>query len=164
MAKVFLEANDLFTFTNSADVFGASGSSVETVAVTEAANITVDANVERLDFNQNLSSYTFQLTGNQLAVNLGGQAVGTFALDSDNITIAFADGSASAALTGLGQGTLGGIALPTSDATISGTSLNAADPSSNASSVSNQAATFTLANENQQDEFVGVYMANDLLF
>lgn len=157
MAKVFLESGDTFTLSNSAEVFGASGTGTETIAVTGAANVTVDANVERIDFSGNLSDYTFELVGNQLTVKLGGTTAGVFALDSDTIKMAFADGSADATLTGLGAGTLGGVAFPTSDAAMTGITQDPADTSSNASAggsgSTDAGQTFTLTSGN--DPIIG---------
>ncbi|MGV6809876.1 MAG: beta strand repeat-containing protein [bacterium] len=157
MAKVFLETGDTFTLSNSADVFGASGTGTETIAVTGAANVTVDANVERIDFSGNLADYTFELVGNQLTVKLGGAAAGVFTLDSDTIKMAFADGSADATLTGLGAGTLGGVAFPTSDAAMTGVTQDAADTSSNknegGSGSTDAGQSFTLSSGN--DAIIG---------
>ena len=148
MAKLFLDPNvTCIAVSGNVTVIGATTGTGETVEV--GAGVTVDANVETIDFSGNLADYTFELVGNQLAVSLNGVVAATLSLTGEEATLRFADGSAPVKLSGLDAGTLGGVALPgsgtttTTDAPIAGVALDATDPSGNAGT-GGGAATYSL--------------------
>lgn len=125
--NVFLGSNDAFTVSNSnVKVTGASGTGTE--AVTIGAGLTgtqLDANVERVNFSGNLSSYTFKSTaGTGVEVrDASSNLILTIPSINTVTKLAFSDGSADMVQTGSSTFTLGG-------QTVSGTATTAITSSS----------------------------------
>lgn len=112
MAKIFLEANEIFPVSSNATIIGAPGGS-EGILISGTPNVMFDANVENVDFPGNIADYTYQITGTQIVIMSGSNVVATFPSLNQAATLRFADGSAQLELTGLDAATLGGTALPT---------------------------------------------------
>ena len=111
-AKVFLDANDNFTVsTSGTTVYGNSGTEVVTIA-SGVTNVTLDQNVEQINFPGASSSYTFKQTGNIINVyDLTGTTLIVKAPvqgDSDGTVLSFSDWTASALMASGGVMTLGG--------------------------------------------------------
>ena len=105
-AKVYLGVeDDIFTVSNSGTtVYGSTGKDTVTIASGVTA-VTLDQNIEQINFVDQSSSYTFKQTGNLINVyNLSGTLVVKAPVqgDSDGTVLSFSNGtaSASAKLTG----------------------------------------------------------------
>ncbi|MES2262013.1 MAG: hypothetical protein V4724_26125 [Pseudomonadota bacterium] len=116
MAKVYLDASETFTVASSAVVVGNTGSEKLLIA-NNAAVVTVDQAIERVDLAGNASAYTFQLVGNHVQVRSGTTIVADVTVQSGQI-LAFADGSAVLNQTSLTNVTLGGTAISTTAAAV----------------------------------------------
>lgn len=115
MPKIFLDPNDTkFKLSNPASVYGGSGAE-SLIIETGTTGVTVDGNVERVDFAGAVSDFTFVRATNKVEVYKGGQLVGTIAMqgDADGSQLVFSDGSVQLQFTA-GVMTLGGTAVPTS--------------------------------------------------
>jgi hypothetical protein len=103
--------NDKFTIVNSgASVYGGPG--YDTVTISDGiSGVTIDQNVERINFSGTASSYAFKQTGNKINIynSSGATLIATAPVqgDSDGTVLGFSDGTASALLSG-GVMTLGG--------------------------------------------------------
>jgi hypothetical protein len=108
-ARVFLTDNSTFTLSEAAEVFGRSGGS-EKIRITEdASDVTVDGNVEQIEFPTVFSSTTFQVVDGQLEISAGGTPLTTFTggLNQD-VTLQFANGEGTLSQTGATSFTLTG--------------------------------------------------------
>lgn len=112
MAKVFLGENESYSIINNSEVFGNIGSEELFIS---GSNVKVMSTVERIDFPNNLDTYSFGITGNVLTVKSGAATIATIVIPdtANGQTLAFADGSAQLIITGLNQATLGGVAIGT---------------------------------------------------
>ncbi|MBF0204535.1 MAG: Ig-like domain-containing protein [Desulfamplus sp.] len=111
MAKIFLNANTVFTVSDNATVIGSNGS--ERLLISGTPDIDLDANVEAVDFSGYVSDYTFQVIGTEIQIMSGSNHVATFAGLNNPAILRFWNGSAVLTLTGVGVASLGGTALPT---------------------------------------------------
>ncbi len=170
MAKVFLDANDEFVISGPATIYGSTG--IEKLQIANGATgVVLDSAVERIELAGASTAYNYKIEGTQITVYSGTTEVASFA-GGNNPILAFSDGSAAVAMTGLGTATLGGVAIPTAAAPITPT-VDAADPSTapgvagtfsltaDAASVNEGAtATFTVAhgqpNQTYNYELTGV--------
>ena len=112
MARVYLDASDVFTVSNSSvSVYGATGTEVVTMS-SSASGVVFDQNIERIIFANPRSSYTFQQAGNQLLVYSGATLLSRTPLqdDSDGTQFTFADGTVDGKISSSGM-TLGGVSL-----------------------------------------------------
>jgi hypothetical protein len=128
MAKIILETNNTFSIgANASDstVYGAAGT--EKVILAAGSYASIDQNVERTELSGASSSYTYTIAGNKIIVSSGSKPVATIIGGNGNKTIAFSDGSATLALTGLNKATLGGKTISTTASSLSGINLTAAD-------------------------------------
>jgi len=122
-AKVFLDAGgDSFTVSsNGTTLYGGAGNDTVTIAA-GVTGVTLDQNVDRINFSLASSSYTFKQTGNKINVynSTGITLLATLPVqgDTDGTVFSFSDGTKSALLTG-GVMTLGG-------ATVSSTTVSTA--------------------------------------
>lgn len=107
---LYLGSGETVSLYTDATVAGSFG--LETLLVYGAPEVTLDANIERVELAETLDSYTFQVSGTTISVLLQGAEVLRFTGLNQETTLAFADGAADLALTGVGQATLGGVALP----------------------------------------------------
>jgi hypothetical protein len=128
---VFLGASDIFTVSDSnATLFGsASGGTAKLTA--GVSGVKTDANFTRIELSGNLTDYKLVgLAGTGLQIqNASGTVVDTIASLNNDITLAFANGSALLRQTGGSAFSLGGLSISTATpATVSAT-LNAADTS-----------------------------------
>jgi hypothetical protein len=147
MAKVILNANETFTVSSAAQVFGADGP--ETLRILGAPNVEVDQNVDRVELAGNVSDYTFKTLGNEVVIFSGAATVASIAVQddangtNDGTVVVFADGAASLKINALNTINLGGAAIPV------GAPASAVVPSVfNASDKSNiPAPTFTLTSD-----------------
>lgn len=111
MARLFLDAGESAQVPQGYDVFGSSGS--ETVSFTDNfTGGTIDANVEVVEFTGDLSDYTFRAAGSGFEVLFNGEVMLTIASMNQDMSVKFADGSATASMTGVGAFTLGGVEVP----------------------------------------------------
>jgi len=131
MAKLFLETGDATTVSSPVSVFGGTGA--ETLKVASGAIVTVDPNVDRIEFGGNSADYKFEVEGTKVKIYSGATLVATTGVqgDTNGTVLAFADGSGSLLLTGLDAATFGGKALVTTDggAVVSSPTLNTSDKS-----------------------------------
>lgn len=141
MAKVFLDAGDTFLISGPASIYGSTGSEKLQIA-SGATGVVVDSTVERIELAGASSAYTYKIEGNIITVYSGATAVTSFN-GGNNPTVAFSNGSAAVAMTGLGVATLGGAALPTTAAAVAVT-VNAADPGTVPGTTPAVGQTFTL--------------------
>jgi hypothetical protein len=121
MAKIILETNNTFSIgANASDstVYGAAGT--EKVILAAGSYASIDQNVERTELSGASSSYTYTIAGNKIIVSSGSKPVATIIGGNGNKTIAFSDGSATLALTGLNKATLGGQVISTTASALAG--------------------------------------------
>jgi hypothetical protein len=103
--------DDRFTASNSGiTIYGGPG--YDTVIISDGiSGVTLDQNVERINFSGTASSYAFKQTGNKINIyNASGSTlIATVPVqgDSDGTVLGFSDGTASALLSD-GVITLGG--------------------------------------------------------
>jgi len=158
MAKLFLESGDIFPVAVAAQVFGAAGSGIEIVTLpNNPSGVSIDANVERVEFASNAADYLYKITGNEVSISINGAVVATINA-GNSPKLAFADGSANLSITGLGAANLGGVSLSSSNAALSAApSLDANDKSSVATAENTStSATFSLTSNNDQVSLLGV--------
>jgi hypothetical protein len=155
MAKLFLDANDTFTVSDDVTIVGVTGGN-EVIKISGTPNVQLDANIERVELDGNVADYTFQVSGTTITVLSGGVAVATLNGLNQTAKIAFGDGAADLALTGLDAATLGGTALATTAAAVVPTTIDAAD-TSGGSTGAGQAFTLTdsTVTGNTSDSVVG---------
>lgn len=127
-SQLFLDVNDSITLFDNIKVFGASGQ--ERIGISGQAGAEINQGVERIEFNEVLNNYTFQLNGNVLSVRLDNKLAAEVAIQGDGTKFAFQNGAAEFALTGLGIGTLGGAFVDANDKVLSGVVLDPHDVSS----------------------------------
>jgi len=112
-SKVFMgTGDDIFTVSNSGTaVYGGPGNDAVTIA-DGVTNVTVDQNVEQINFSGTSSSYTFKQTGNMINVydSNGASLIVTAPVqgDSDGTILSFSNETASAMMGNGGVMTLGG--------------------------------------------------------
>ncbi|MBP9218384.1 MAG: M10 family metallopeptidase [Sterolibacterium sp.] len=113
MAKLFLEAGDIFTLATGATVYGSTGTE-RLVVRSGVSGFTVDANVERMDLAGASSAYNYQQTGNRLSVYSGSTLVLTTTVqdDSNGTQLVFTNGAVDVKV-GAGGMTLGGATVST---------------------------------------------------
>ena len=148
MARVYLDASDVFTVSNSSvSVYGATGTEVVTMS-SSASGVVFDQNIERIIFANPRSSYTFQQAGNQLLVYSGATLLSRTPLqdDSDGTQFTFADGTVDGKISSSGM-TLGGVSLgAAADATApTVSSFNPSDGATGVAVDSNITLTFSEA-------------------
>lgn len=118
-SRVYMGADgDKFTISNSgATVYGGSGYDTVTIA-TGVAGVSLDQNVEQVNFPDTLSRYAFKQTGNKINVYdfVGSTLLVTMPVQSGGTLLTFSDRSASALLNG-GVMALGGVTVSSSTAT-----------------------------------------------
>lgn len=100
MATVLLDPNEVFPLAAGADVFGRAGGTEGIIVLNGATGITTNAEIERLDLPENLSAYTFQVTGNGLEIRLASQSIVTIPSLNQPVDIRFADGNGTLTQTG----------------------------------------------------------------
>src|SRR5574343_189518 len=148
MARVYLDASDVFTVSNSSvSVYGATGTEVVTMS-SSASGVVFDQNIERIIFANTRSSYTFQQAGNQLLVYSGATLLSRTPLqdDSNGTQFTFADGTVDGKISSSGM-TLGGVSLgAAADATApTVSSFNPSDGATGVAVNSNITLTFSEA-------------------
>ena len=148
MARVYLDASDVFTVSNSSvSVYGATGTEVVTMS-SSASGVVFDQNIERIIFANPRSSYTFQQAGNQLLVYSGATLLSRTPLqdDSNGTQFTFADGTVDGKISSSGM-TLGGVSLgAAADATApTVSSFNPSDGATGVAVNSNITLTFSEA-------------------
>ncbi|MBF0099461.1 MAG: hypothetical protein HQK77_00990 [Desulfobacterales bacterium] len=126
MAQIYLNANETFALTNNATVYGASG--FEHILISGTPNINLDASLEEVDFEGNISDYDFMVEGTKITVTNGAYTV-TFASLNQDCTLRFADGSATLSLTAMNSATLGGSSIGTTPSDVTPTVFNNSDVS-----------------------------------
>ena len=154
MAKIILEKNNSFALgPNSSDsvVYGAAG--IEKVILAAGSYASIDQNVERTELSGASSSYTYAIAGNKIIVNSGSTPVATIIGGNGNKTIAFSDGSAILALTGLNKATLGGKTISTTASSLTDITLNTTDKSAFGTNVITLAANLTGLATSSADTF-----------
>lgn len=167
-AKVFLGMDDNFTVSNSgATIYGGLGNDTITVAP-GISDVTMDQNIERINFAEVSSNYSFKQSGNR--INIYDASGNTLLMDSpvqgdsDGTVIAFNDVITSALLTG-GVMTLGGNTVSSLVATtlnLTGTGTNIAVSSSGSSNASLENKVFTISAGNYTYNITG-FGAGDVL-
>jgi len=125
-SKLFLESNTTFRVLDDVTLTGASGGN-ETVKIIGTPNISMDANVERVELPSNSSDYTYEITGTTITTLFNGVAVTTMSGLNQSVGLAFADGTATLELTGIGKATLGGTDISTTASTITPTTIDTSD-------------------------------------
>lgn len=131
MAKIFLDANESFRLLDDTTIFG-SGFGSESVIIMGQPRVEMDANIERVELTGSLDNYTFQISGTSVTIFSSGNTVGSFSSLNNDVTLAFAEGSAILSLTALNAATLGGQAISISQggAAVTSPVINSSDVSS----------------------------------
>jgi hypothetical protein len=150
MAKVFLAADSKFPIADHAraQVYGAAG--FETLALHGAPSVTVDQNVERVEFPGGLNGYSFQAQGNQVLVKQNGVTIAAVAAqdDGNGTRLAFADGAADLKIVGLGAMTLGGKSFGANSASFAPAELGVGFDASDTSSAGGGGQTLNIGPSN----------------
>lgn len=89
MAKVLLDAGDVYVAASAATILGNVGS--ETVKVQDGVSVTVDSSVERIEFTRAASAYTYKTTPTGMQVLYNSSVIANVA---GGQKLAFTDGSA----------------------------------------------------------------------
>jgi hypothetical protein len=137
MSTIILNTDDTISIgasSSDASIYGGSGSEKVIVAAT-AGSIYVSQSVERTELSGASTAYSYLISGNHLLVKSGATTVATIIGGAGTKTIAFSDGSAPFAVTGVGVATLGGQSISASTAgtlTIPAAQLNTSDKSASA--------------------------------
>jgi len=142
-AKVFLESGgDSYIVSNSGTtLYGGTGNDTVTIA-DGVTGVTIDQNVEQINFSSSLSNYKFLQTGN--LINVYDSAGSTLILsspvqgDSDGAILSFSDWSASALMASGGTMTLGGM-------TVSSTAANVLIPNTATTTTTTSTTSTTLS-------------------
>ncbi len=100
--KILLGENDTFTLFDNAEVFGTKGN--ETLRIAGIPNATIDSNIERLEFPNNIIEYQFSLTGNILKISNTKGVIANVIASENPLKLAFEDGSVDFNLTALDNG------------------------------------------------------------
>jgi len=131
-AKVFMGANDMFTVSDSgATLIGSLGINTAKI-VSGVTGVKTDANFSRIELGGNLADYKLGVipgTGLQIQT-AAGVAVDTIVSLNTDVTLAFANGSATLSQTGITAFTLGSQPISTTTPATMSVVLNAADTSS----------------------------------
>jgi len=121
MAKLFLESTDTsYKVSNSnTTVYGATGD--QAVVIDGAlTGVTVNSNVERVQFTGSTTDYTYKVVGTNLEVyTAAGSLVTTVGVQTDTTgtQLTFANGTVDAKITGLNAATVGGQTVSATAAT-----------------------------------------------
>lgn len=121
MAKLFLESTDTsYKVSNgNTTVYGATGD--QAVVIDGAlTGVTVNSNVERVQFTGSTTDYTYKVVGTNLEVyTAAGSLVTTVGVQTDTTgtQLTFANGTVDAKITGLNAATVGGQAVSSTAAT-----------------------------------------------
>jgi hypothetical protein len=122
ITKIPMVSGATFTAVSDAAFYGNSG--FETVKIQDGVAVTLDGNIERVEFARSSSSYTYQATPTGIDVLLSGNRVASVV----NVEkLAFTNGSAMVAVTFTPQGlgfTLGGSTVSTTASAIAFTPNN----------------------------------------
>ena len=141
--RIFLEADDNFTVSNSGNfIYGSNGRSTVTIS-SGVSGVTLDQNIGQINFLSPSSSYTFKQTGNIINIydSTGTSLIVSAPVRGDNGTqLYFSNGTASAKINS-GTMTLGGVTVSYSTAT----ALNEAI----------SAGTFSITNTTKAKVFLG---------
>ena len=159
-AKLFMgTGGDVVTVSNSGmAVYGNTGYDVVTIA-DGVYGVTLDQNIERINFTTELSNYKFKQTGNIINVF---SALGTLLIitapvqdDNDGTLLSFSNGTASVKITTGGTMTLGGAIVTSGSmpATISlftttTTTTTTSTPTTSTTTTSTTTTTLTASQEN----------------
>jgi hypothetical protein len=122
ITKVLLGFDGTFVAASNVAIFGNSG--FETVKVQDGVAVTLDGNIERVEFARSSSSYTYQATPTGIDVLLSGNRVASVV---NGEKLAFTNGSAMVAVTFTPQGlgfTLGGSTVSTTVSAVAFTPNN----------------------------------------
>lgn len=150
MAKVLLDANDVYIAASPVTIVGSTGA--ETVKVYEGVTITADSSVERIELSRASTDYTYKATATGMQVLFNGVVIANL---QSGEKIAFTDGSASINVTsdlttGVSTCTLGGLTVGTTAAPLTGiaSAVNPADvttvPPGTSTTPTTTGQTFTL--------------------
>jgi methionine-rich copper-binding protein CopC len=146
-AKVYMGVDDIFTVSSSGTtLYGNSGTDTITIAA-GTTNVSLDQNVERINFSGASSSYTFKQTGNKINIY---DAAGTTLLastpvqgDADGTVLSFSNVTASATIQTGGVMKLGTATVSATAAT--SISLNTVVAVSGTGSAASGDITFNVA-------------------
>jgi hypothetical protein len=94
-ANVFLAAGRGLTVSDSVQVFGRSGGDERLYLTQDAANVTADANLERLDIASPFAALDFAVTDDGLTISRGGTTVVTLPSLNGTLALRASDGDAS---------------------------------------------------------------------
>jgi uncharacterized delta-60 repeat protein len=122
ITKVLLGFGDTFVAASNVAIFGNSG--FETVKVQDGVVVTLDGNIERVEFARPSSSYTYQATPTGIDVLLSGNRVASVV---NGEKLSFTNGSAMVGATFTSQGlgfTLGGSSVSTTAGVVAFTPNN----------------------------------------
>jgi len=132
-ARVFMGTDDMFTVSdNGATLIGSLGSNTVKIA-SGVTGVKTDANFSRIELGGKLADYRMGvvLPGTGLQIQTAaGVAVDTIVSLNTDVTLAFANGSATLSQTGISAFTLGGQPISTTAAAAMSVALNSADTSS----------------------------------
>lgn len=117
MSQIFLSPNETLTVAgSSADIFGATGTETLRIQNLAVSELTVDANIERIEFPGVSTDYKFEHKGTAIFVYYGAilvAKVGVVTQGGTGTRFAFADGATNGQLSSLSSAGLGGVAVST---------------------------------------------------
>jgi hypothetical protein len=127
-SKVFVGANSAFTAaTNNLKVTGKSAGSENLLIQSGVSGVATDANIEILQLAGNLNNYSFQfVVGVGIKVMVGSITVATCPSFNQNMTVSFADGSATLVQSSGTGFTLGGQSITSTATTFNSTAMGSA--------------------------------------
>lgn len=116
-ASVYLDNDDNFIVSDSgATLYGSSGNDTVSIAA-DVSGVTLDQNVERINFSAASTTYTYRQTGNIINIySFTGTLLASVTVQMDGTMLSFSDGMASAVLSGAVM-TLGGETVSPTTAT-----------------------------------------------
>jgi len=100
MANLFLDKNENFPLAADANVFGQRGGMEGVTIMDGVSGVSLDANMEQIEFAQSSSEVSLQTTSNGLEVQQGGSTVVSVASMNQPADVRFADGNVTVRQTG----------------------------------------------------------------
>ncbi|MCG8609801.1 MAG: M10 family metallopeptidase C-terminal domain-containing protein [Pseudomonadales bacterium] len=160
MAQLFTsdgESLDFSQLPGTHSVFGSSGA--EVITASTSAEVTLDANVDKVVFPESLSNYLFQVIGTSIEIRtLEGQLLVDYLGLNNAVTLEFADQTLALDLTGLNQASLGTFTL----ATDTPTAVTEESPDTSAPTItSNQSFSLEEGSADETTDIVATVSATD---
>ena len=110
MPQVYLSANEQFSLTSTATVFGSSGVE-KTIIITDTTNAILDQNIEQVDFQEKTSNFSYQQTGNALQVFSNNVLIVKMTVPESGSLLTFTNGSVALSFSSTQTLLFGGTAV-----------------------------------------------------